>query len=740
MTTKKKSSKKVKNNKKKRSKVGLVLKVLLLLIISVMAIVGIIFGPKALAMYSEAKKLVSESTYETFKATETSLVYDVEGTLMKTLKSDKEVYYLPIANIPDYAKDALVSIEDKRFYKHGGIDLRGIARAGVGYIKNKGSLVQGGGSTITQQLSRNIYLTNEVSTERKMKEIFISLELEKKYTKDEILEFYLNNIYFSNGYYGIQAASNGYFNKSINSLTLSQTALLCSIPNSPTAYNPRTNLDRALLRRDKILLNMKDDGVITADEYQKAIDEKIKIKEKKSGSSYNYVESYVYESATKSLMAVNGFKFRNIFNSETDKANYTEEYNLAYDYYQKSLYTEGYRIFTSIDLSKQEVLQQSVDDSLKEYQEKTEDGIYKMQGASVTIDNATGRVVAIVGGRSQENMSGRTLNRAYQSARQPGSSIKPLLVYGPAFDILNYSPSSMVDDTPPKKGEPKNAGSYSGRIQLRQAVEKSKNIVAHRVYKELTPQVGVTYLQKMKFGSLAAQDSNNLAMALGGFTHGASAVEMAAGYATLANDGKYREPTCIVKIMNTDGETIVSDAVKEEQVYSKNAARMTTDVLKGVLIRGTAAGRSVPNMDSAGKTGTTNSYKDAWFCGYTPYFTTAVWVGYDIPQSTSGLQGASFPLRIWSGFMNQVHADLERKNFAAYENPSNQTEGTWSGTTRRPATEAPTEASTDEVTTEEEATTQTEAPVATEAPTTEAPPQTEEPLMDPNLGDIEDIE
>lgn len=738
MTTKKEPGKKSKNNKKKPSKVKLTLKIILLAIISIMAIGGIILGPKTLAMYGEAKQLVKESTYETFKATETSLVYDADGALMKTLKSDKEVYYIPFANIPDYAKDALISIEDKRFYKHGGIDLKGIARAGVGYIKNKGSLVQGGGSTITQQLSRNIYLTNEVSGERKMKEIFISLQLEKKYTKDQILEFYLNNIYFMNGYYGIQAASNGYFNKSVNSLSLSQIALLCAIPNSPTAYNPRTNLDRALLRRDKILLNMKNDGVITEDEYQKAIAEKIKIKEKKSGDSYNYVESYVYDSATKSLMAVNGFKFRNTFSSDADKDKYSEEYNQAYDYYQKSLYTEGYRIYTSIDLKKQALLQESVDEALKDYQEKTEDGIYKLQGASVTIDNATGRVVAIVGGRSQENISGLTLNRAYQSVRQPGSSIKPLIVYGPAFDKLGYGPGSMVDDTPSKKGEPKNTGSYSGRIRLRQAVEKSKNIVAHRIYKELTPQVGITYLQKMNFGSLAGQDSYNLAMALGGFTHGASTVEMAAGYAALENDGRYRQPTCIVKIMNTEGETIVSDQIEEQEIYSKNAARMTTDVLKGVLTRGTAAGKSVPNMDSAGKTGTTNSYKDAWFCGYTPYYTTAVWVGYDIPKSASGLQGASYPLRIWSDFMNQIHSALEPRYFEAYDDSSSYTDGTWSGTTRAPETEASTEEVSTEVTTTEEPATQTEAPV-TEAPVTEAP-VTEAPVVDPNLGDVEDIE
>lgn len=731
MATKKKNDSKKNENKNKNKKPKTLFRKviraqLLIFAVAFLAIVGLFcvkFLPDVIRMKNDAKTKVENSDHNTFKANETSLVYDTKGDLIKTIKGEKEVYYLDYSNIPQTAIDAMISIEDKKFYQHKGIDLMANVRAVIGVVLHKGDRSGGGGSTITQQLSRNVFLTTKYSWQRKVEEIFVSLNVEKKYSKDEIMEFYLNNIYFANGYYGIQAAANGYFNKSVNSLSLSQIALLCAVPNSPTAYNPRENLDRALLRRDKILKNMYEDGKISEPEYNEALNEKIKIKKKKV-TDKNNIETFIYDSATKALMKSKGFTFRYSFKDDADKETYNADYDEMYSSCQKSLYTEGYRIYTSIDLEKQAELQKSVDDALVDFTEKSDEGIYKVQGAAVSIDNSNGKVVAIVGGRDQDISDGYSLNRAFQSFRQPGSTIKPLLVYTPAFEKLGYTPDTIVEDVKfkPEENGPKNAtDSYLGRIPLRLAVEKSKNVVAWRIYQELTPKVGMNYLKEMGFAKLAPDDFVNIAPSLGGFTHGVSVLEMASGYAALENDGVYREPTCIIKILSSDGQSLVSDAEQVKVIYSGNASRMMTDILKGVLKQGGTGGGigSITNMETAGKTGTTNDYKDGWFCGYTPYYTTTVWVGCDIPETISGLQGASYPGRIWKQYMAAVHDGLEPRSFPEYvskgETNNNQ-----------PSTEATTtEVTTQEVTTEA-ATEVTEAPteeVTTQAPTTEAPPE-----------------
>ena len=661
-------TKKHSKKKKKKTLFGRIIRIQLgLLLVAFLAIMGLLYmkyGTAVVAMYKDAKQLVAESTPETFKASETSLVYDSDKKLMKKIKNEKEVYYLEYEDIPQYAIDAMISIEDKKFYEHNGIDLKAIMRAGVGVIFNKS---YGGGSTITQQLSRNVFLTTKYSWERKVEEIFLSLDMEKKYSKDQIMEFYLNNIYFMNGYYGIQAASKGYFGKDVNKLSLSQIATLCAIPNNPNLYNPREKLENTLKRRDRILKNMRDDGKITEEQYQEAINEEIKIKNKTTDIN-NYVETFVYDSAIKALMKEDGFKFKYSFKNSEEKEKYTEQYNESYAQHQKQLKTAGYRIYTSIDLEKQEQLQQAVNDGLAQFTETNDDGIYAMQSSAVSIDNETGRVVAIVGGREQEDVNGYTLNRAFQSFRQPGSTIKPLVVYTPAFEKLGYNPDSIVNDSP-IEGGPKNTGDvYSGRISLREAVARSRNVVAWRIYEELTPEVGMNYLKEMQFSKLAEEDFHNMSTALGGFNTGASVLEMASGFATLENDGVYREPTCIVTIKDSKGNVIVDDKVENKLIYSGNAARMMTDVLKGVFVgHGTAASvGGISNMDSAGKTGTTNDNKDGWFCGYTPYYTTAVWVGYDQPRSIPDLWGSSYPARIWKQYMSQIHEGLERRTFEPY--------------------------------------------------------------------------
>lgn len=279
------------------------------------------------------------------------------------------------------------------------------------------------------------------------------------------------------------------------------------------------------------------------------------------------------------------------------------------------------------------------------------------------IDNETGYVTAIVGGRKQKS-TGYTLNRAFQSYRQPGSAIKPLIVYTPALENGHY-PDEIVIDQKFEGGPSNSNGVYSGKITLRKAVEQSKNTIAWKLFEEITPKVGLRYLKRMNFAKIDKNDYYPAA-SLGGFTNGVSAVEMASGYATLANDGIYREPTCIVKITDAEGNVIVGSEKSDYQVYDKNATRIMTDMLTGVVKYGTGRGLSIPGMATAGKTGTTNERKDGWFVGYTPYYTTSVWVGYDMPQKLDGLMGSTYPGQIWYDFMTQIHEGLDSKTFPEY--------------------------------------------------------------------------
>ncbi len=326
-------------------------------------------------------------------------------------------------------------------------------------------------------------------------------------------------------------------------------------------------------------------------------------------------------------------------------------------------YTEGYRIYTSIDLDMQQMLQDTVDSHLAEFTEQNEEGIFALQGAAVCIDNHTGHVKAIVGGRNQ-NLPGYTLNRAYQSFRQPGSAIKPLLVYTPALEG-KYTPDTIVQDVKTEEGPSNSSGWYEGDITLRRAVAASKNTVAWNMLEELTPQTGLAYLKNMKFSRIDPKDERPTS-ALGGFTNGVSAVEMASGYAAIVHDGKFREPTCITKITDADDNVILETQSEEVEIYKKNAARMMTDMLVSVLQEGTGQGLALSAMPSAGKTGTTNDNKDGWFVGYTSYYTTSVWVGYDMPRELPGLSGSSYPGGIWQAFMEQVHQGLEPVAFLPY--------------------------------------------------------------------------
>ena len=616
------------------------------------------YAAKVSAMKTEAVSMVSHSSKDTFRKSQTSIAYDINGKTLSVLKGEKDVYYIEYEDIPIYVKQAIISTEDKRFYKHNGIDYRGIMRAAVAMIQD-GEVTQGG-STITQQLARTVFLSNERTWERKIEEMYIAVELEKKYSKEEILEFYLNNVYFANGYYGIEAAAQGYFGTDVSHLSLSQMIYLCAIPNNPTLYNPLTHADKTQARRDRILKSMLEDKVISESSYQTAVAEQIKTTEPEEIKN-NYAETYTYYCATRALMELEGFEFQTVFSDDEEKTAYDREYQSLYDACNKKLFTGGYRIYTSLDLDAQSQLQASVDEVLAGFGEKSDEGIYELQGAAVCIDNTTGMVRAIIGGRSQDDVEGYTLNRAFQSFRQPGSAIKPLIVYTPALE-RGYTPDTTVVDEPIADGPVNGDGTYSGAMSLRQAVARSKNTIAWKIFEELTPEVGISYLEAMGFSNLDANDKR-LPASIGGFTNGVSPLEMAKGYATIKNDGGYRNPTCIMKITDADGEVIYQADQTASVIYKENACRQMTDMLQTVITSGTGRGYSLGMIPCAGKTGTTNDNKDGWFVGYTPYYTTSVWVGYDIPKEVPGLGGGTYPGKIWHSFMSWLHDGLEPVDF-----------------------------------------------------------------------------
>lgn len=657
----------MKQKKKKKKKYRLFwffAKLQFLLMILVVAGLGYYYyggyATQVQKMKSEAVNYVRGSTPATFCEAQTSVVYDKNRNTISTLKGEKDVYYLDYDQIPPDVCAAIVSIEDKKFYQHSGIDLKAILRAAKAMLEN-GKVTQGA-STITQQLARNIFLTQDKTWQRKVEEMFIATELEKKYNKTQILEFYLNNIYFGNGYYGIQAASIGYFNRKAEDLDLSQTAFLCAIPNNPSMYDPLKNMNDTLERRDRILKNMYEDGKISESAYRMAKAEEITL-DRPEHAKNNYVETYTYYCAIRLLMEQEGFVFRTEFETEEDKEAYFERYNDMYAQFQKKLYTAGYRIYTSIDLDMQRLLQQAIDEQLSDFTDVNEEGVFKLQGAGVCIENETGYVRAVVGGRSQD-FAGYTLNRAYQSYRQPGSAIKPLIVFAPAAE-RNYTPDSMVNDQYIEDGPSNANGSYSGEMTLREALSKSKNTVAWQLFEELTPKVGLSYLKAMNFSKIS-KDDERLTSALGGLTNGVSPVEMTSAYAALENDGDYRAPTCIVRITDAEDREILSTVQEEKKVYKTTAARMVTDMLVTAVTEGTGAGLALSNMPSAGKTGTTNDNKDGWFAGYTRYYTTSIWVGYDMPAELPGLSGSTYPGQIWHAFMENCHQGLTPAEFLPY--------------------------------------------------------------------------
>lgn len=632
-------------------------------IIGVTVVVGVaaFYVARVRPVIKEYKKIAYDKLAnideDTFAKLENTKVYSKDGTLIGEVNSGS-YQYKKISEISKYVQDGYIAVEDKNFKSHHGIDYMATVRAGMKLIMNRGHATQGG-STITQQLVKNSFLSQEKTFTRKIAEFFLAPELEKMYTKPQIMEYYCNSNYYGNRCYGVGNAASYYFHKNADQLTLSESALLVGLSNNPSRYDPVTNYQASIQKRNRVLKHMLDAKVITKTQYDQAKNEKIEIAEyRKNAKPENYQTSFAIYQATLELMKKNGFEFQYTFQDKEDETQYKTRYQEEYQKYFQKLRNGGYKLYTTFDPKCQKALQLSVDHNLKSFTKKKK-GKYELQGAAVSIDNETGNIVAVVGGRGQNDQ----YNRSYLAVRQPGSSVKPLLDYTPAFDSGVYYPSKIISDRKTASG-PSNADhSYSGSRTIRNAIIHSTNTVAWNVLQKIGVRNGLKYLSKLQFSNLSYLDNNNASAALGGFTHGVRVVDMAKGFATLENGGVYQDNSCIDKILFKDDEVLKHKHTKKN-VYSSASAYMITDCMKDAVKEGTGKNAKVKGQIIAGKTGTTNDYKDAWFCGYSRYYTTSVWVGCDDPKPMEDLTGSSYPSKIFSEYMTQVHKGKSKKDFS----------------------------------------------------------------------------
>lgn len=591
-----------------------------------------------------------------------TIIYDANSNVIGEINVGN-YEYVDIENVSDWVQRGYIAVEDKRFKVHNGIDYKALMRAGVSLIKNKGEVTQGG-STITQQVLKNNLLSQERTFTRKLIEFFLAPEFEKRYSKQDIMEFYVNTCFYGNNCYGIETAAQYYFGKPAKDLNLAESALFVGMSNNASYYNPKKNYEVTIEKQHFVLKQMLNEGVITEEEYNEAKNEELNlVYSRESRKKEDYLVSYAIHSAILKLMEEDGFEFKYLFKDESDYNEYRERYVEAYTALGEDIRGGGYTIYTSLNSETQKELQDILDNSTRKYTEQAEDGRFTFQSAAVLVNNETGFVEAIIGGRGTED----EFNRGFLAKRQPGSSIKPLVVYAPAYNSGMYYPSLIMTDKddPDDKYYPKNyGGGFMGNVTIKEAVGRSINTIAYQIMKDMGANTGLDYLTKMRFDTISYIDNNNTAVALGGFTYGVRVVDMAKGYSTLVNQGEYIDNSCIYKIEYQNQGVIFEEDSKRISVFEEDAAYMMVDSLKGVIEEpyGTGKRRAVNNAITMAKSGTTNETKDAWFCGSSVYYSLAVWCGYDTPKDT-GLTGGSLPGEIWNKMMTLLHKNKEKIDF-----------------------------------------------------------------------------
>ena len=674
----------------------------------------------------------------------TSFVYAEDGTLLESfVEAGSNRVYKSIDEIPQYLGDAFVAIEDERFYKHNGIDLQGIIRAGVKGVVS-GSFDEGA-STLTQQLIKNNVFVNFVDEvtfydrlERKLQEQYLALEIEKQMSKEEILESYMNTINLGQSCLGVQAASKRYFGKDVSDLTLSECAVIAGITQNPTLYDPVVNPTDNADRRNIVLKNMLNQKYITQGEYDEAMadpvyDRIVASPPVEDTTPYSYFNDELSQQIIRDLMKRKNFTETQAYNAlysggltiistQDPRIQQICDEEVA----NESVYPSGTeyglefamtitRVDGTVENYSKEMLANYISDAwgrqyplvfgspdeanqaVAEYKSTLNivDGDIVDERINITpqpqvsfsiMDQATGKVKALVGGRG-EKTSSLSLNRATDSPRQPGSCFKIVSTYAPALDACGYTLASpLKNDKPFDYGNGKTGNNwdndYPGKSSLRYSIEHSINVAALNTITDIGFQTSFDYLQNFGFTTIVDSEEINgqiftdkaAATALGGITKGVYNLEMTAAYATIANKGTYTEPILYTKVLDHDGNVLLDNTTPvTRQVLKDSTAALLTSAMEDVITKGTGTAARLSNMPVAGKTGTTENTTDLWLSAYTPYYTASIWVGYDEPKPMENIWDQSWHMRLWKNIMERVHEGLEYKDFTMPASVSKKT-------------------------------------------------------------------
>ena len=707
-----------KRGRKKHSPGLALLRIMLICVVAGALAIGI-FG------YTYAKNLIDQlpdvSTIDISPTGYLSTVYDSDGNEIETLaKAGANRTYVTLDEIPTDLQHAFVAIEDERFYEHNGIDLQGIIRAAVKGVLN-GFDFSEGASTITQQLLKNNYFTTWTSEDsflsslnRKIQEQYLAVQLEKITSKDVILENYLNSINLGQNTLGVQSAANRYFNKDVKDLSLSECSVIAAITQNPSKYNPISHPEENAVRRKKVLTNMLNQGYITESAYNEAINDDVYdriavvntdytttstsyfvdaltdevIEDLQTRLGYTSNEAYtllysggldIYSTQDTSIQTIVEDEINNLDNysglekisfsyrltltkADGSTANYSETTMLSY--YQSS--NSSY----NLEFDSEEEAQAAID----AYKEAIMEDGDEIEGENVTftvqpqaamtvMDQSTGQVVALVGGRGEKNAS-KTLNRATGITRQPGSTFKIIGCFAAALDAGGKTLASVEDDHPTTYADGTSLSNYDkhyrGYTNIRTAITHSINVVTVETMADIGTSLGFKYAKDLGISTLVDGD-NNQAMALGGITNGVTNLDLTAAYATIANGGAYNKPIFYTVIKDHQGNIILDNRENEStQVLKETTAWLLTSAMKDVMTKGTGTKAAFSGMTIAGKSGTTTKNRDTVFAGYTPYYTAVIWGGYDdnTPQSST-----SYSKTVWKAVMSRIHENLADKDF-----------------------------------------------------------------------------
>lgn len=696
-----------------------------LLCLVVIAIVGVVGGGMFIKKIIDNAPKISPSDVKPQEFT--TFVYADDGSteIQRFVAAGSNRVYKSIDEIPLDLQHAFVAIEDERFYDHNGIDLQGIVRAGISTLSGN----EQGASTLTQQLIKNNVFPNFVNEQtfydkmqRKLQEQYLALEIEKQMSKEEILESYMNTINLGQNCLGVQSAAKRYFNKDVSELTLSECAVIAGTTQSPGNLNPITNPEKNQKRRNKVLKNMLEQGYIDQAAYDEALADDVyariqtvntSTESASNTTSYfvdalsdqvmndlinqcGFTETQAYNavySGGLSIYSTQNLAMQQICDEEMqDDSNYPRLQEYGLDYALTVTRADGSVENYSSGHIKKYAREAHGDEQGLLY--KSEDAAYAMieewkstiaqEGdtydevinitpqpqASVTImDQYTGQIKAMVGGRGAKTTS-LSLNRAYKgSKRQPGSTFKILAAYAPALDTGEMTLASIIRDEPYKLKGGKTIKGSKGNVTMRTAIALSLNSCAVQTSDLVTQQTGVDYCRKLGINTLVDQKEINgqifsdltQTLALGGLTEGVYNYELCSAYAAIANNGVYNKPTLYTKVLDHDGNVLLDGTPESHQAIQSSTAALLTSAMETVVESGTGKSCRLSNMPVAGKTGTTTSNKDLWFCGFTPYYTCAVWGGYDDNKECNS--DTQFRFRIWKGIMSRIHEGLEYKDF-----------------------------------------------------------------------------